>query len=63
MFREHFGIAIAELMEQLGRALDISKEERDRPLGKLPHPRKYRRVAKRAAGARAVFDSRVDASG
>jgi hypothetical protein len=56
VFREHFGIALAELMEKLGRALDVGKEERNRPLRKLSHPRKYRRVAKSEAEREPVFD-------
>jgi len=37
MLSEHLRIAIAELLEQPRRALDVGEEERDRATRKLPH--------------------------
>jgi hypothetical protein len=52
---EHRGVAVAELMEQSRRALDISKEEGDGPLGELSHA--YR-IARRSHRAKGVFETR-----
>src|SRR5262245_53120446 len=37
MFRKHFGVALAELLQDSSRARNVGKEERDRPPRQLGH--------------------------
>jgi hypothetical protein len=37
MLAEHVRIAVTQLFEQAGRALDVGEEKRNRPAGKLGH--------------------------